>query len=567
MRYIPVKRFSLAALIMVLAVVLSAAAPQGALLDGPKTPVSVKLDVSSNGGLGGTIEAKCVVSSAVALTDVKVSIKGTLGTTPQTTNKWVVNFAENETKTFTTTFNLTKKGNKEITCRAIEVNKNAPRWGDMGSVYFRVEDAATQAGWSNVPVTTRMKLLPAEMAAQVEASDIQASGAATGDGPEELNEPIEEGPGATKCYYGRFYFYDRGTYKPPASHTTSASRNKFTLKPIPYATVWLYNASNNAYLGSSLTDDNGYFYECVTGVSSLKVKVATISNWRVVSSNGSTTTSNVFKASTGSISGSSSNIGNWFINKTSSNLLAWWTYVDLVRGTYYFFDPARGYSGYGPADPGAPSAGYTVGPFYGSKRVRVQWTSSSTHGTHYHRTGSDENEIHLYANDPRSPDALLHEQGHHLMDHMYNETFWPSGYGGCPSPHYYNGVSNRDCAWSEGWANAVALIVKDDKTYRWASGSKVNNETRSGFASGDEVEGNVAATFWDWIDKKNDGSGSNKDYVQYKIDRFLQTVNLDNSNTFAHYFADWKSYGDWCQPVKRALKHNINTSRSQYSCP
>jgi hypothetical protein len=458
---------------------------------------------------------------------------------------------------------LTSAGRKHLSCSAIELDPKAPRHGDEETLFFTVNASNTVVGEFPVGLVTAADELTGDEDVVIAPADFPA-GAMQGD---ELPSPVVEGDDPNlvtlrRCYYGRWLFYDRGTYKPPAAHTTTASRAKFVLKPLPFVTVRLY-ANTGAYVGQGFTNENGYWRICKSypWPSSVRAKAYTISNWKAVTTDGSPYISKAYNMYTSYRTGP--NVGTWYLPYTSSNMLAYWSYNDLNRATYYFYDPIRGYTS-APGEASAPSGVYTVGPFYGGGRVKLMWTPSSTHGTHYHLSS---NQIHLKANDPRTPDAAIHEYGHFLMDKLYGDTYWPSGYGGCPSPHYYNGVSNRDCAWSEGFANAVDLIVKDEKYYRWSSGSTANNETRAGFASGDRVEGNVAATFWDWLDEANDGSGTNRDYVQYKIDRFLQTVDVFNTPTFAHFFAKWKAFGDWCTPVSRALKHNINTLNKNYSCP
>ncbi len=83
-------------------------------------------------------------------------------------------------------------------------------------------------------------------------------------------------------------------------------------------------------------------------------------------------------------------------------------------------------------------------------------------------------------------------------------------------------ASEPSCAWSEGFASFWALFSNEsydgDLSTRndgpvfdfFFAGGRINYESRTGFASGDRVEGNVTAALWDIYDSSNDdapGSG------------------------------------------------------------
>jgi hypothetical protein len=121
---------------------------------------------------------------------------------------------------------------------------------------------------------------------------------------------------------------------------------------------------------------------------------------------------------------------------------------------------------------------------------------------HYHPGG----EIHLPTmNDARSPDVIQHEYSHFAMYQTYGTSFTTY----CPSPHYINGVSHVNCAWSEGWASYVAYVTHSDKTYTYANNFDVNEETptwgTSGWSNGPAVEGRVTGALMDLTDYQNEG--------------------------------------------------------------
>jgi hypothetical protein len=550
--------------------------PQGAVLDDtPQTPVTVELSVSPSGGKGGTAVVTCKVSSTIEIKNLKVSITANR-VSYLSTNKWTFTIAKGGASEYSTTMLFSSEGNMSVTCTALGPNHNGTRWGDAKTLYYNVSASAVNEGWNMSENFQRnaAKLLD-ENAPELAAATSEFSSSVPGPEPvspdgSQLSEPSNPITQATTCYKGRWYFYDRGTYD-AASGTpaTTANRAKMTLRPLVWSSIWLYDddgRSGDDYLGAAFTDENGYWSYCVTNPQSdgdyidLYVQAAMASTWYDVStsssynpyywytSNGTATWSNT--------SGANFNTGAWYVPNTSTNLLAAWTYNDLTRANMYLRDPHRVNS-----DPSAPTTmEYTVGF---SMVSRTKWTPSSTDGTYY--TFSDDT-IHLQGNDPRTYSALTHEWGHFVMNRLYgDDSEWPAGDGNCPSPHYYNGVSTKNCAWSEGWADALALLVPNDPLYRWASGATANNETRSGFSSGDEVEGNVAATFWDWMDKTNDGTGTYTDYVQLSFDSFLKAFDTQNDDYFTQYWTAWKALGEWCSPARDALKHNINSSG--FTCP
>jgi hypothetical protein len=121
---------------------------------------------------------------------------------------------------------------------------------------------------------------------------------------------------------------------------------------------------------------------------------------------------------------------------------------------------------------------------------------------HYHPGG----EMHLPTmNDARSPDVVQHEYGHFAMYKTYGT--WFTTY--CPSPHYINGISHVNCAYSEGWASYIPYMTHGDKTYTYANNFDVNEETptwgTSGWANGPAVEGRVTGALIDLTDTGTEG--------------------------------------------------------------
>jgi hypothetical protein len=568
------KKLNLVRGLVTLLITLGILIPQGVVFaDAPSTPVTVELSVVPFGGKGGTAQVVCKVTSTLAINNLNVNISAR-GASFLSVNSWRGSTSKNEASEYRTTMLLAKEGNISVTCTAMGPNRNGTRWGDSKTLYFNVGPETVSKGWSMARnfQSGQAKLLDEsapELENAVSGFDNVAFRPGTVLPPGIEKVKISTGSEATTCYRGRWYFYDRGTYAPPADHTTAASRALMALRPLVWSTIWLYDddgATGDDYLGAALTDENGYWNFCATNPQAdgdyidLYIKAGMANSWFDVSTS---TSYNPYYWQTGAgvatwsnTSGASFNTGIWYIPNTSTNLLGVWAFNDLVKSYWYFTSPRR--VNYGPSEVNIEA--YVIGGF----SSRTKWSPSSTDGTYY--SFSDDT-IHLKGTDPRTYSAGIHEWAHRLMNVLYGaDSNWPTGYGGCPSPHYYGGVSGRSCAWSEGWADAVSILVPNDPIYRWASGSTANNETRAGFSAGDSVEGNVAAVFWDWMDKTNDGVSPNNDYVQLPFDSFLMTFNVnDDDDMFLHFWNDWKASGEWCSPALSALRASINTAG--YSCP
>lgn len=99
--------------------------------------------------------------------------------------------------------------------------------------------------------------------------------------------------------------------------------------------------------------------------------------------------------------------------------------------------------------------------------------------------------------------TILHELGHHHHWELYGD-WLPTTY--CPSPHYIDGASHNNCAWTEGFATYVALFVNEPDGDTTAYGTDYENLPKcSSFTCGSDVEGRVTASLWDLSDSNNEG--------------------------------------------------------------
>ncbi|MGQ9455457.1 MAG: Ig-like domain-containing protein [Armatimonadota bacterium] len=229
--------------------------------------------------------------------------------------------------------------------------------------------------------------------------------------------------------------------------------------------------------------------------------------------------------------------GTWHVVNGDTNEPAWWIMMDLNKAfwwPYWWNDHTTMNGG-----------------------VTVEWSSTSTHGDHNHRT-DDGGNIHLKAASPNVCDVVLHEYGHEVQWDGYGQ-WLPSS--DCPSPHYLNAVSGSHCAWYEGFANWFKFAVSNDPVYHWAGGGSLNCETptwgTAGWDDGDQVEGRTAGAMWDIGDSNADGYDTCQLSWEYIWDTWYGSVNRDN--TFSEFWTRWKNRGNpKHHPIKALYQNTID---------
>lgn len=156
------------------------------------------------------------------------------------------------------------------------------------------------------------------------------------------------------------------------------------------------------------------------------------------------------------------------------------------------------------------------------RQLTYVWTSTRTTGGWFDLGGT--NFVILDKDDAKSAHTIVHEAGHWFQWALYNG--WFPDVTGC-DPHYIDQASSVSCAWTEGFANAVAGWVLGDKRYVRADGSVVPYVPAGGgyYSGGDKTEGNVAAALIDlWrLDGPNGTWGANLDLtIRYGSDHFRE---------------------------------------------
>lgn len=163
-------------------------------------------------------------------------------------------------------------------------------------------------------------------------------------------------------------------------------------------------------------------------------------------------------------------------------------------------------------------------------KARVIWDLSHVGGSFFDR-GSEEIYLGAYAADGDSS-IVMHEAAHNFMWDVFGDWFPTSD---CPDEHYIEHTSGKTCAWIEGWADFLPLVITNSKYFVFDDGSKVNMEDTGSFDDGDTVEGRVAGALWDLYDSSNDG----QDTKSYSFSTIYEPVYTTRISDFEDYWDEW----------------------------
>ncbi|WP_410569368.1 metalloprotease [Amycolatopsis sp. cmx-4-61] len=134
----------------------------------------------------------------------------------------------------------------------------------------------------------------------------------------------------------------------------------------------------------------------------------------------------------------------------------------------------------------------------------------------------------MNGNQPDSRHFILHEAGHWFMWRLYNRSF--PAVTNC-NPHYITKASSTSCAWTEGFADAVAAYSMGDYRYVYDDGNETsiaNDKNSAGWDQGDTVQGRVGASLLDfWAVNGPDGGNWNRD---------IDLMSRQSSQDFKDYF-------------------------------
>ena len=136
--------------------------------------------------------------------------------------------------------------------------------------------------------------------------------------------------------------------------------------------------------------------------------------------------------------------------------------------------------------------------------------------------------VFLSGDQPDSRHLVLHEAGHWFQWRLYDRSF--PAVTRC-NPHYINKSSSTSCAWTEGFADAVAAYVLHDYRFVFPDGQEVsikNDPDTPDWDQGDAVQGRVGASLLDlWAANGPDGGN---------WDRTIDLMSREFSQDFREHF-------------------------------
>lgn len=328
--------------------------------------------------------------------------------------------------------------------------------------------------------------------------------------------------------YGTFSYYDRNSQ----------------LSPARYTRVYLYDADPSGgddLLGLGTTDENGFW------------QIGPITNWDTDASgaldlyavfetdvNDSNTTRRRVTNFGGwaykwqiptkdNVASGNVDLGNWAIGMGNDWEAAMWIFQDMRRAWKYIHDNTG-------TDPGSATVRWekdktTFLPCTGS----CAWPYTPISGIFIDRDGQ------------QSPDVIIHELGHQYMYNASGSWWWPNvgDMLECLS-HGIQGQENPLCAWTEGWADFLPLVVNGDRCFDWnntsCSGLNLEMPTwgTAGWDNGDEVEGRVAGALYDIFDEANDGLNQ----IAFGFTPIWTIVRTaPHEQNFAGFWSSWRAQG------------------------
>jgi len=269
-------------------------------------------------------------------------------------------------------------------------------------------------------------------------------------------------------------------------------------------------------LATGITDaGTGAFNACYTAAAPLpdafvRFTSSSTTMWRVIKSP-TNQTQYTFDSAHRSNLGGSQSLGTV---KVPAAMQRAWNVVDTLNLLYW--DRANPVSGCWTARQ-ADGACDTLTVVWDPKRRNAGYWDYQ--GTNFVILGTDM---------PDSKHLILHEAGHWFQWQLYGHGF-PT-VTNC-SPHYIEKSSSTTCAWTEGFADAVAAHALGDYRYVFndgASYSFVNDAGTPGWDQGDTVQGRVSSSLLDlWAANGPDGGN---------WDRTIDLMTHNPSEDFREYF-------------------------------
>jgi len=474
----------------------------------PRTPLTVQLEVDPLPVRGQLFDVHATVGCATDLTDVTAFV-----TLPEGCEfvggalSWNGDLAGGQEEVFSARCRFLREGNYIVEAQAFRPLPNGNQWGDVAAFALNVGTTRSQLGFvhsegfpvgraersDTAPVQSReLPSTPARIESAVSPASVL---------PDDLPE---EGLRGTVTASGYFFYYDSDDNNVPAK----------------YATVTLWDAdtfSADDYLGSDLTDENGYWEigpvdnsDGEGGTQDLYAKLATVTSRREVQSYVGLTYEWLTDTSLDVPDGAHS-VGAYSLGNGQE-----------TEGSMWIFQTMYDAWSYPPSDPGTCVVAWAPGTNWGTQYWNwpfgIVWVSD------------------IYKD---APDVIVHEMAHRYMENAYGNMPLTD----CPEDHFIHRTSGQVCAWAEGWADFFPLAVYNDPVFNWSGNVWIDLETPTSSSpewdDGDDVEGRVAGALWDIFDSVDEGL----DNAHMGFDEIWDVLESQNDNTFAEYWDAWDAAG------------------------
>lgn len=226
-------------------------------------------------------------------------------------------------------------------------------------------------------------------------------------------------------------------------------------------------------LATGITDDEGHFDACVDGDlpagASLTFPASSRGLWQVIDEVGG-------RVHAFSVDVTGEDLGTVAVPRRDAGA---WKIVDTAGELY--------------ADRGTDSPCWTARETTAAdcSTLSFVWAAGRKDGS-YFDVGESNSPI-LAGEDAASRHTIVHEAGHWWQWLLYGGRFPQVSH--C-TPHFIDTVTSRSCAWTEGFADAVAAYVLGDDVYVHDDGLVQSFASTPDLpvADGDAVEGNIAAS-------------------------------------------------------------------------
>jgi len=536
----------------------------------PRSPITVTLSLSQVPSLNAPATATITVVSTRDAPGTTVELLLPQGSSASATN-WTVNLLADRPVTLTSTFTIRRLGNATVSARARKMFAADNAWGDMKSIPLTIRSnslmplqggGASQFGWSVDTLPRATQIVPGT-ARVVSTAPIpfawprnitpMAKSALPRTAP---NFRLPPGPvvpyAGAVTLTGSWYYTDRNNVQRPIDQQLLEIRkgDGSQMSPAQYC----FTDANGAYSCSFDSASNGNsFIVLVRSWTNLGDRLGVFSGSETAGGCGSDSIDCSYSVGTPAIScasGQSCSVGGYVVNSGVGDpwLGAIWMTQDMIQVWKRLWSDTGAHAGPG----------------------RISFPVPSGHGTHAHVPPADgwiaiEAPAHTSAHPP------THEYGHVVMANKWASfgITWPPF--DCGSSHDIPDATGPGCAMSEGWADFWSAYGTGNPAYLYTAGGAISNfETRSGYrawASGDWVEGNVAAVMWDMYDASNDGpSNGLKDRLTDGIAKIWTTLTNNGANSFSGWWTLYQNLGYSACPALEIIQYNT-ISYSLGACP